>query len=87
VKTAPLVVHDATDRQRYERIVHTIAPGVAGGTSGAPVVDDVGRVLGIVVLDDRRRDVAYAVAATEITALLERADGESEDVARPGACA
>lgn len=85
VKTATLIVHDATDEQRYERIVHTIAPGVAGGTSGAPVVDDEGRVLGIVVLDDRGRDVAYAVAAAEITALLDRAG--TETLARPGTCA
>lgn len=85
VKTAELIVHDVTDRRRYERLVHTIAPGVAAGTSGAPVVDDAGRVLGVVVLDDRRRDVAYAVAATEISALLERSG--SETLAHPGACA
>jgi S1-C subfamily serine protease len=70
VSTGPLVVDDATDRQRYEREVHTFAPGVEDGTSGAPLVDDAGRVLGIVVLDNTGTDLAYAVTARELLALL-----------------
>jgi S1-C subfamily serine protease len=72
LRTGPLLVHDATERARYEREVHTFTPGVEDGTSGAPVVDGAGRLLGIVVLDNPGRGVAYAVAAGELSALLDR---------------
>ena len=74
VRTGPLVVHDATDRARYERDVHVFTPGVAEGTSGAPLIDDDGRVAGLVVLDNRGDDVAYAVTAAELTDLLAATD-------------
>jgi S1-C subfamily serine protease len=51
VRSGTLVVHDTTDRARFERQVHTFEPGIAEGTSGAPLVDPAGRVLGVVVLD------------------------------------
>ena len=70
LRTAPLVVRDTTDRARYRREVHTFMPGVEHGTSGAPLVDDDGRVLGIVVLDNPNRGVAYAVTGKELTNLL-----------------
>ena len=79
VRTGTLVVHDTTDRARYERQVHTFAPGVEDGTSGAPLVDAAGRVLGVVVLDRRGGDVAYAVTARELSGLLERG-GEASAV-------
>lgn len=72
VRTGPLVVDDATDQQRYEREVHTFAPGVQDGTSGAPLLDGDGRLLGIVVLDNTREDVAYAVTARELGQLLDQ---------------
>jgi hypothetical protein len=68
LRTGTLVVHDATDRARYEREVHTVRPAVAAGTSGAPVVDEAGRVLGIVVLANRADDWSYAVTSAEIGA-------------------
>jgi S1-C subfamily serine protease len=70
LRTGPLVVRDTTDRARYRREVHTFTPGVEHGTSGAPLVDDDGRVLGIVVLDNPGRGVGYAVTGKELTNLL-----------------
>jgi S1-C subfamily serine protease len=70
LRTGPLVVRDATDRARYQREVHTFTPGVEDGSSGAPLVDDDGRVLGIVVLDSPGRGVAYAVTGEELSRLL-----------------
>ncbi len=67
LRTGPLVVRDTTDRARYEREVHTFTPGVEDGTSGAPLVDDDGRVLGIVVLDNPAAGVAYAVTGEELS--------------------
>jgi S1-C subfamily serine protease len=74
VRTGPLVVRDTTDRARYRREVHTFSPGVADGTSGAPLVDRDGRVLGIVVLDNPGRGIAYAVTGKELSRLLEASD-------------
>jgi hypothetical protein len=70
LRTGPLIVRDTTDRARYQREVHTFTPGVEDGTSGAPLIDDHGRVLGIVVLDNPGRRVAYAVTGKELTNLL-----------------
>ena len=70
LRTGTLVVHDTTDRARYERQAHTFAPGVERGASGAPLVDSSGRVLGVVVIDNPRRGVAYAVTAAELSRLL-----------------
>jgi S1-C subfamily serine protease len=71
VSTGPLVVHDTTAGLRHERQVHRISPAVASGTSGAPLVDDDNRVLGIVVLSEPADDIAYAVTAGELGALIE----------------
>lgn len=67
--TGPLVVHDTTARARHRREVHTIQPGVADGTSGAPLVDQHGRVVGIVVLDHPADGTAFAVTGAELAAL------------------
>ena len=72
VSTGPLVVHDTTAGVRHERLVHRISPAVEQGTSGAPLVDDRNRVLGIVVLSEQADDVAYAVTAAELAALVEQ---------------
>jgi S1-C subfamily serine protease len=84
VRTGRLVVHDATARTRHERQVHTFTPGVAEGTSGAPLVDEDGRLLGIVVLDNRTDGTAYAVAATELAGLLAEERGAAAPVGCPG---
>ena len=68
--TGPLVVHDTTACVRHERLVHRFSPAVAGGTSGAPLVDDRNRVLGIVVLSEQADDEAYAVTASELATLV-----------------
>jgi S1-C subfamily serine protease len=83
VSTGPLVVDDTTDRQRYRREVHTFEPGVPNGTSGAPLVDDRNRVIGMVVLNGS--GVAYAVTAGELSALLERSRDRPGEA--PGDCA
>jgi S1-C subfamily serine protease len=85
-RTGTLVVHDATDGVRYERQVHTFTPGVDDGTSGAPLVDEDGRVLGIVVLDNPGRGVAYAVTAGELTELVDRRRLTAATASQPGAC-
>ena len=70
LRTGRLVVDDATDGVRHEREVHTFTPGVEPGTSGAPLVDDHGRVAGIVVLTNRTDGTAYAVTAAELRRLV-----------------
>jgi S1-C subfamily serine protease len=72
LRTGPLVVHDTTERERHEREVHTLTPGVEEGTSGAPLVDEDGRLLGVVVLDNAAGGVAYAVTAAELAGVLDR---------------
>ncbi|MGH8922899.1 MAG: trypsin-like peptidase domain-containing protein [Actinomycetes bacterium] len=79
LSTGPLVVDDVTAGVRHERQVHRFAPGVDDGTSGAPLIDEQGRLLGIVVLDNPTDGVAYAVTAGELAALMAepRPDGFS----------
>lgn len=72
-RTGRLVVDDATDGVRYERDVHTFTPGVEPGTSGAPLLDDDGRLAGIVVLANRTDDTSYAVTAAELRTLIDAA--------------
>jgi len=86
IATGQLIVDDTTDRQRYEREVHTLAPGVPAGTSGAPLADTGGRLLGIVVLANRTDDTSYAVTARELRALIERATATNPDAPSPSPC-
>ena len=79
LSTGPLVVDDTTDRRRYQRQVHTFSPGVPAGTSGAPLLDDRDRLLGVVVLNGA--GVAYAVTAGELASLLERSRHRSPEAA------
>ncbi len=68
--TGPLVVHDASAGVVHRREAHLVAPAVAPGTSGAPLVSPSGEILGIVVLSDARRDRTYAVTSSEVARLL-----------------
>jgi S1-C subfamily serine protease len=70
VRTGRLVVHDATTGAVHQREVHTLRPILEPGTSGAPLVDGGGHVLGVVVLDNRTDRTAYAVTAAEIGRFL-----------------
>ena len=69
-RTGPLVVHDTTDQARYEREVHVVRPDVPDGTSGAPLVDDAGRVAGVVVLVNRGDASTYVVTSSEVRDVL-----------------
>jgi len=70
VRTGTLIVHDTSAGVRHEREAHTIRPGVTEGTSGAPLVDGRGAVVGIVILDNQGDGTAYAVTSAELAALL-----------------
>ncbi|MET0325690.1 MAG: serine protease [Ilumatobacteraceae bacterium] len=74
-RTGRLVVDDTTDGVRHERQVHTFTPGMEPGTSGAPLLDDGGRLTGIVVLTNRTDGTAYAVTAAELRRLISAAPG------------
>jgi hypothetical protein len=81
VRTGRLIVDDVTDRASYEREVHTFAPGVRKGSSGGPLLDPGGRLLGIVVLNEPGENVAHAVTAGEVAALVDGAPIRSHAVA------
>ena len=82
VRTGGLVVNDATEGTRHRREVHTFTPGVRAGTSGAPLVDADGAVIGVVVLANRGDGTAYAVTADEIADVL----GGAQRHAAPPRC-
>ncbi len=70
LRTGRLIVHDATTGERHERSVHTFVPDVPEGTSGAALLDERDHLVGIVVLDNRTDDTAYAVTSDEIDRFL-----------------
>jgi len=75
-----LVIEHATDHATYRREVFSFTPGVVEGTSGSPVVDDQGRLAGIVILNDEDTREGIAVAASEASALIESAaDSELDE--------
>ena len=86
-----LVVEHATDQATYRRDVAIFTPGVVDGDSGSPIVDDNGRLVGVVIADQEGEGIA--VTAAEISKLLE-ATIASDDLASddlglpdpPGAC-
>ncbi len=81
-----LVVEHATDRATYERDVVFFIPGVTDGDSGSPLVDDAGRLVGVVVADQEGEGVAVTI--DEITAILDTASA-ADDLGLPdppGAC-
>jgi S1-C subfamily serine protease len=63
-----LVVEHATDRATYRRDVVIFTPGVVDGESGSPLVDDAGRLVGIVVADQQGEGIAVTV--DEVAALV-----------------
>jgi serine protease Do len=75
-----LVVEHATDQATYRRDVVIFTPGVTDGDSGSPIVDDAGRLVGIVVADQAGEGVA--VTAAEIVALLATVN-RSDDLSWP----
>jgi len=75
VRTVTLIVNDVTAGVRHERQAHAFTPGVLGGTSGAPLTTADGGILGIVVLDRRDDDLAYAVTTAELRTLLAAEQG------------
>jgi S1-C subfamily serine protease len=76
-----LVVEHASDRATYRRDVVIFSPGVADGESGSPIVDDSGRLVGIVIADQEGEGVA--VTADEVAELL-GAVSTSDDLGLPG---
>ena len=87
-----LTVDDTTDGVVRHRVALVLDGAVRSGTSGAPVVDDDGQVVGVVTISHAGRDVTYATAAAEIRPLLgsELDSGPAvtqSSLAAPGACA
>lgn len=81
-----LVVEHATDQATYERDVVFFTPGVTDGESGSPIVDDAGRLVGVVIADQDGEGVAVTI--DEITAILDVAS-TADDLGLPdppGAC-
>ncbi len=85
-KTGPLRVDDTTAHATYEREVHTFAPGVVAGTSGAALLDERGRLAGIVVLSNRTDDTGYAVTIDELWRFVTAASTSGRGSAAPGRC-
>ena len=83
MRTGTLIVDDTTDRARYERQVHTIRPAVPEGTSGAPLLDADGSVVGIVVLANRTDGTSYAVTAGEVQRVLDENRSARDDASTP----
>jgi S1-C subfamily serine protease len=79
-----LVVEHATDRATYRRSVVIFTPGVVDGDSGAPVVDESGRLVGVVIADQHGEGVA--VDAGEVKALLAAVGDDLTLPEPPGPC-
>jgi S1-C subfamily serine protease len=63
---------DITRTTPTERDVFVLAAVTAPGDSGAPVVDDAGRVVGVMfAYDTSRESTAYALTRTELDAVLD----------------
>ncbi len=73
-----LVVEHATDQATYRRDVVIFTPGVVDGDSGSPIVDDAGRLVGVVIADQEGEGIA--VTAAEIS----QAARSDDRVGRPG---
>lgn len=74
-----------TDRATYRRDVVVFTPGVDEGSSGSPLVDENGRLAGIVILNDDATDQGIAVTPSDIAALLD-AGASADEQASPGSC-
>jgi S1-C subfamily serine protease len=71
LRAGELVVHDRTARADHRRANVVLAGAVAGGTSGAPVVDASGRVVAMVTLSDIGREESHATDARELRVFVE----------------
>ena len=65
-----LVIEHVSDLTTYRRDVIVFEPGVTEGSSGSALVDDQGRLAGIVILNDGSADRGIAVTAEEAGAVL-----------------
>lgn len=74
-----------TDRATYRRDVVVFTPGVDEGSSGAPLVDEHGRLAGIVILNDDATDQGIAVTSSEIPIVLDAVASAGEQPP-PGSC-
>jgi len=83
-----LSVDDTTDGVVHRRRALVLAGTVPEGTSGAPVVDRDGLVVGLVNVVHAGRDVTYATPTAELQALLDAAHGQRNgSVTRPSLAA
>jgi S1-C subfamily serine protease len=80
-RTGELVVHDRTAGVSHRRRNVVLAGAVVDGTSGAPVVDESGRVVAMVTLTDAGRRESHATDAGELLEFVAAARAR-EDVAR-----
>jgi S1-C subfamily serine protease len=70
VRAVALRVDDATDRTVYDRPSLELDIVVEEGHSGAPVIDDAGRIVGVVTLRRRSAGVSYATRFDALDQLL-----------------
>jgi hypothetical protein len=68
-----LSVDDATDRVVHRRPSLVLDGAVAGGVSGAPVVDSEGRIVAVVNVTHAGRDVTYATRTGGLRTLIDSA--------------
>lgn len=67
------------DEGRVERSALDLVATVTPGMSGAPLIDDAGRIVGVVFASSRNADdVAYALHSSEIEAFLDSVDPATE---------
>jgi S1-C subfamily serine protease len=82
-RVVTLSVDDATDGVIHRRRALVLDGAVPAGTSGAPVVDDDGRIVGMVTISHTGRDVTYATRTGELRPLIDAASASGyESVTR-----
>ncbi|HEX6660182.1 MAG TPA: serine protease [Ilumatobacter sp.] len=92
-RVVTLTVDDATDRTAHRRQALVLEGAVVSGTSGAPVVDDDDRIVGMVTIAHRGRDVTYATRTAELRTLIDPASPSGREtvtgagLAAPQPCA
>jgi hypothetical protein len=93
LRIVTLSVDDATDGVVQRRRALVLAGTVPGGTSGAPVVDGDGRMVGMVTISHTGRDVTYATRTGELQPLIDAGSASEHDsvtrssLAAPTPCA